>query len=117
MSKTSPACRPPKWRTFLTGFHRTLTEEIRSAPAVTGGEVAVGTTDGRVYSLSATDGTPRWEHGTDEEIHARSAMDDTSVYIGTDGETLYAISQPFVVVWDRFGRYVGLELEREVDSA
>ncbi len=61
-----------------------------SCPAVDGGSVYVGSTDGFVYALNASTGSPLWKAKTGDQIYSSPAVSGGVVYVGSDDGNLYA---------------------------
>lgn len=60
--------------------------EIKASVAVASGIAVVGSYDGVLHALSLTDGTPRWTHQSDAQIHATCAMHNGLACVaGCDG--------------------------------
>jgi len=63
----------------------------QSSPVVVDGVVYVGSTDGRIYAVSATDGKEKWHFQTNNVVRATPAVVDGRVFCGSfDGE-VYAL--------------------------
>ena len=59
-----------------------------------GGNVYVGSSNGKFYSIRFADGTPDWiADGLDGYIESRPAIDGRRAYIGTWGAMFYAIDR------------------------
>ena len=89
-----------RWRYDTTSY-------VGTAPAVVDGTVYTADADGVVYAIS-TDGTERWTHETDHNLHSRAvAVHDDTLVVGTAG------TMPAVVSGDtdesRAGIVVGLD--------
>ncbi|WP_336023036.1 PQQ-binding-like beta-propeller repeat protein [Halobellus salinisoli] len=66
---------------------------LASSPAVVDDTVYVGSRDGYVYALAASDGTERWRYRTDGSVSSSSmAVVDGTVYVGSS-EHVYALSE------------------------
>jgi len=76
-----------RW-SFSTG------ERVYSSPTVVGGTVYVGSYDGNVYALDASDGTERWRFQTGRPVASSPMVTDGTVYIGGGDENVYALSAP-----------------------
>ena len=68
-----------------------------SSPAVTGGRVFIGRTDGMMYSLRLANGKVAWSRQLDGRLYGSPAVASTpgtqeSVYVGTHGGYLYGLS-------------------------
>jgi eukaryotic-like serine/threonine-protein kinase len=61
-----------------------------SSPAVAGGLVYFGSSDGHVYALDAASGTVRWKQRTGDVVHASPALADGLVVVGSWDGRLYA---------------------------
>ena len=63
-----------------------------SSPAVTGGVVYVGSYEGYVYALNASNGAKLWSFGTGYPVDSSAAVVDGVVYVeGTWDHTVYAL--------------------------
>jgi len=65
---------------------------IHSSPAIVGGVVYIGSTDGRVYAFDAATGQPRWVAGTGARIFSSPTVANGVVYIGSQDHRLYALN-------------------------
>lgn len=61
-----------------------------SSPAVAGGIVYFGSSDGHLYALDAATGALRWKQRTGDVVHASPALDDGLVVVGSWDGRLYA---------------------------
>jgi outer membrane protein assembly factor BamB len=73
-----------RW-SFSTG------ERVQSSPTVVGGTVFVGSYDGNVYALDASDGTERWRFETGRPVASSPLVTDGTVYIGGGDGNVYAL--------------------------
>jgi outer membrane protein assembly factor BamB/formylglycine-generating enzyme required for sulfatase activity len=64
---------------------------VRSSPVAVDGVVYVGSGDGHVYALSASDGKPLWKFQTGGPVVGPPAVVAGAVYVGSDDRHLYAI--------------------------
>lgn len=61
-----------------------------SSPAVAGGMVYVGSSDGHLYALDAASGALRWKQRTGDVVHASPAVADGVAVVGSWDGALYA---------------------------
>lgn len=85
VSEGSVTAVEPRWVVETGG-------SVRSSPAVVDGTVYVGSDDGHLYAIDATDGTVAWTVETGGPIVSSPAVAGQTVYVGSDDATLYAIS-------------------------
>ena len=64
---------------------------VTSSPSVFNGCVFVGSWDGRVYCLNASNGKLVWRYTTGNEVGSSPAIYNNSVYIGSDGGNVFCI--------------------------
>jgi outer membrane protein assembly factor BamB len=64
---------------------------VESSPAVVGDTVYIGSNDGNIYALNATDGNQQWTFHTDGAVRSSPVVTDDSVYVGSDDGHLYAL--------------------------
>lgn len=86
-SSTEQFIKPPlnvRWG-YSTGGN------IWSSPAVVAGTLFVGSSDGRLYSLDAGDGSIRWAFRTNNAIFSSPAVDGGTVYFGSSDNIFYAV--------------------------
>jgi outer membrane protein assembly factor BamB len=62
-----------------------------SSPAVAGGLVYFGSSDGNVYALEAATGALKWKFKTGDVVHSSPAVADGTVYVGSWDTYLYAL--------------------------
>lgn len=75
----------PRTQTFADPYDVYL-----SSPAVVGGTVYVGSSDGHLYALDAATGALRWKQRTGDVVHASPAVADGFVVVGSWDGRLYA---------------------------
>jgi len=74
----------PQWRFALE-------DEIRSSPAVHGGNVYVGAYDHNLYALTADEGEFLWKYATDGGIASSPCVYEGIVFVGSTDKVLYAV--------------------------
>ncbi|HMU61310.1 MAG TPA: PQQ-binding-like beta-propeller repeat protein [Gemmatimonadales bacterium] len=79
-----PSLQVLAWK-FKTGGR------VISTPAVVGDVVYVGSTDGILYAINRTDGTPRWTFETGGPIASSPAVSGDLVYISSLDGNIYAV--------------------------
>ncbi len=62
-----------------------------SSPAIAGGRVVFGSSDGHVYALDAATGRPLWTYDARISVHSPPAITDGRVFIGTWDTRLLAL--------------------------
>jgi len=62
---------------------------VDSSPAVAGGRVYVGSSDGKLYVLDAATGTRQWEFDAGDAITASPAIAGGRVVVGAQDGRLY----------------------------
>jgi outer membrane protein assembly factor BamB len=62
---------------------------VDSSPAVAGGRVYIGSSDGRLYVLDAEDGKKQWEFDTGAALTASPAIASGRVVIGSSDGVVY----------------------------
>ncbi len=67
-------------------------DEIRSAPAVAGGQVFVGSYDHNLYALDAKAGKFLWKYPTDGGIASTPCVVDDRVLFGSQDRVLYCVN-------------------------
>jgi outer membrane protein assembly factor BamB len=82
----APPAPPARW-SYTVG----LTGLIASSPAVAGGTVYIGSSDGNVYALDAVTGHLRWSHGVGPVHFSSPAVAGDTVYIGSTDHKVYAL--------------------------
>ena len=80
----APTLTTVAWK-FRTGGR------VISSPAVAGGTVYVGSTDGRLYALSEANGDLRWRFDTRGPVLASPAVHAGRVYFGSVDGFIYAV--------------------------
>nr|WP_250864792.1 PQQ-binding-like beta-propeller repeat protein [Halorientalis regularis] len=66
--------------------------QVDSSPAVVDGTVYVGSWDGNVYAVSASDGSEQWRFQTGGWVGSSPAVVDGTVYVGSWDGNVYAVS-------------------------
>lgn len=75
-------------------FHKNFIGPIRSSPAVDDSLCVFGCDDGNVYGISAVDGRQIWKYDVPQGgIWCSASMNDSSVFIGTNGGRLLALGK------------------------
>ncbi len=64
---------------------------VFSSPATDGDLVVVGSEDGAVYGLNASDGVQRWRYETGKSVRSSPVIDSGLAVIGSDDGSLHAI--------------------------
>jgi outer membrane protein assembly factor BamB len=64
---------------------------VISSPAVSGGLVVVGSTDGSLYGLNRADGTQRWKFDTKGPVMSSPAIANGLVYVASVDGNIYAV--------------------------
>ena len=64
---------------------------VISSPAVSGGLVVVGSTDGSLYGLNRADGTQRWKFDTRGPVMSSPAIANGLVYVASVDGNIYAV--------------------------
>lgn len=82
----NPVLRPATIWVFGTG------DAVASTPAVASGIVYVGSNDGNIYALNATNGKKTWNYSTSGAVHSSPAVVDGVVYVGSRDGNLYALN-------------------------
>ncbi len=74
-------------------WNYTTGDYVDSSPAVVGGVVYVGSDDGNVYALSASDGSKLWNYsaGYYNYVDSSPAVVGGVVYVGSDDGNVYAL--------------------------
>ena len=62
---------------------------MESSPVVAGDRVIVGSDDGRLYIVSLTDGTERWNYELGQPVQSSPAVVDGHIVIGCDDGSVY----------------------------
>ena len=65
--------------------------DIISSPVVGFGNVYIGSTDGKVYSIGLLNGKKAWEFDTEDDIEASPLLFDQTIYIGNLNGNLFAL--------------------------
>lgn len=65
---------------------------VYNSPAVSGGVVYVGSSDGYVYALDASTGSLKWKYETGGEIYSSPAVSSGVVYAGSKDGYVYAFA-------------------------
>jgi len=88
-TSTAPTTNQSLWN--FTG------DSVFSSPAVVGGVVFVGSVDGNLYALNATNGDHIWNFTTGSWVWSSPAVASGVVYIGSDDGNVYAFGTPSYV--------------------
>ena len=83
-TSTAPNTNNTIW-TYTTGGG------VDSSPAVADGRVYVGSWDGKVYCLRASDGYKEWEFPTTLDVWSSPAVADGKVYVGSYDGKVYCL--------------------------
>jgi outer membrane protein assembly factor BamB len=73
-----------KWKFHTSG-------QVNSSPAVSGGIVFIGSTDGNLYAIDHESGTLKWKFETKNRITSSPAVSDGLVYFGAYDGYFYAV--------------------------
>lgn len=65
---------------------------VESSPVVVDGTVYVGSRNGNVSAVNATDGSVEWTFETGGPVNSSPAVANDTVYVGSSDETIYAIN-------------------------
>ena len=65
-----------------------------SSPAVSGGVIYVGSYDGDLYALNASDGMYVWSYLTGDWVVSSPAVANDVVYVGSYDNMIYAFGAP-----------------------
>ena len=76
-----------KWRAWT----RSTSGSSGSAPAVVNGTIYVGSDDGNVYALRASDGSVVWKYKTGGAVDSSPAVVSGIVYVGSGDGKIYAL--------------------------
>jgi outer membrane protein assembly factor BamB len=82
----APSLRVVKWRFHTKG-------KIFSSPVVHNGVVYVGSTDGRLYAVRTSDGSPIWSFATKGALNSSPAISNGSVFFSSLDGNVYAVSE------------------------
>jgi outer membrane protein assembly factor BamB len=74
-----------KWKFHTAG-------QVISSPAVSGGVVFVGSTDGNFYAVDRESGTLKWKFAAKSRITSSAAVADGQVYFGAYDGNFYAVN-------------------------
>jgi eukaryotic-like serine/threonine-protein kinase len=85
-SSSAPRMSSVKWR-----FHTKA--KIISSPAVAGGVVYVGSGDGNVYAVRASDGSLVWKFATKGPVNSSPAVVDGAVFVSSLDGDIYALGR------------------------
>ncbi|HKP30536.1 MAG TPA: PQQ-binding-like beta-propeller repeat protein [Gemmatimonadales bacterium] len=80
----APTLQTLVWK-FKTGGR------VISSPAVAGGTVYVGSSDGNIYAVDRATGTQRWKFATKGPVHSSPAVANGLVYAGSLDGLFYAV--------------------------
>ncbi len=83
-ASTAPTLTHVKWRFATRG-------KIFSSPAVLGGVVYVGSTDGNLYAVRAADGSLAWRFPTHGPVNSSPAVADGLVFFSSLDGNVYAV--------------------------
>jgi outer membrane protein assembly factor BamB len=83
-SGATPTLQTLAWK-FKTGGR------VISSPAVAGGAVYVGSSDGNIYAIDRATGTQRWKFATKGPVHSSPAVANGLVYAGSVDGLFYAV--------------------------
>ena len=86
---TSAAVKPA---TSLLRWTYTTKGQVWSSPAVAVGKVYVGSDDGSVYALNASNGDLVWSFPTGSMVRSSPVVSNGVVYVGSDDGTVYALN-------------------------
>ena len=84
-----------RWSTAIS--HKSFTRLVddwdvyQSSPVVADGTVYVGSADGCIYAVSASDGKERWHFQTNHVVRATTAVSDGRVFCGSFDGKVYAL--------------------------
>src|SRR5258708_23684741 len=81
----APQLAGVKWKFKTNG-------KVISSPAIAGGVVYVGSTDGRVYAVDAASGMRRWAFPTKGPVNSSPAVFSDTVYFGSVDGNFYAVN-------------------------
>ncbi len=82
--------------TYMTG------DIVKSSPAVVGDVVYVGSHDGRVYALGASNGTLLWSYMTGSSVTSSPAVFGGILYVGSLDRNVYALNASTgALLWNR----------------
>jgi outer membrane protein assembly factor BamB len=73
-------------------WNYTLSKNVHSSPALSGGMVYFGSFDHNVYALSTATGAKVWNYSTAGDVFSSPAIADGLVYIGSYDDNLYALN-------------------------
>jgi glucose dehydrogenase len=82
----NPALTPTLLWNYTTGG------TIESSPAVVNSVVYIGSFDGNVYALNATNGDKIWNHTTGKHVYSSPAVVGGVVYVGSGDGNVYALN-------------------------
>jgi outer membrane protein assembly factor BamB len=81
-------------------FHKTFDGPIRTSPAIADSLCVFGCDDGNVYALNTASGKMEWKYDAGSSIWCSASMsgthsmgDDSSIFVGTNGGRLLALSR------------------------
>jgi outer membrane protein assembly factor BamB len=80
-----------RWDTAVRGARNNLVP-FYSTPALSGGKLVVGGTDGSVYALDARTGREHWRFDAPNYVYPSAAIYKAHVYIGDFSGNFYALS-------------------------
>jgi len=77
-------------------------DEVRSTPIVHQGAIYMGCYDNNLYALDAKDGTFKWKFPTDGGIPTRPAAEEDMIFIASEDQRLYAVSDEGSILWSYY---------------
>lgn len=74
-------------------FHKKFDGAIRTSPALDDSICVFACDDGSVCAVNSVDGKQRWKYGAGSPVWCSPSMNDSSIFIGTNGGRLLALSK------------------------
>ncbi len=75
-------------------------DRIHSSPTISGGVVYVGTYDGKLLAINASNGAVLWSYQSGDDISSTPAISDNVVYFGSRDNSVYALdASSGALVW------------------